>query len=109
MKEVIIKQIKRVLDSCCIWDSYVNKLWDLFGENSEFASEEIINLSICGLFDIIVAHRDFKELNGEFDIFEEILYDTALKRQWAECETAEDIYNYFTNVEKVISLCKEKI
>lgn len=105
-KAIVIKQIERVLESCRIWNDYVIKLQALFGEDSELASKEIINMSICNLFDTIIEVRKFEEFNGEFDIFEEILYDTALERQWAECKTAEDIYNDFINVEKVIFLCK---
>lgn len=108
-KTIITKQIERVLKSCQIWNDYVTKLWELFGEDSEIITEEIINMSICNLFDTIVEARNFEEFDREFDIFEEILYDTALKKQWAECKTAEDIYNCFTNVEKIISLCKNQI
>ena len=106
-KAQVVEQIERVLASCKIWDEYVGKLWTLFGENSEFYSEEIINFSIMNIFDTIVAIRGFEEISGEFTAFEEILYEVALRPR--EYKTAEDIYNLFTNSEKIMVLCKDFI
>ena len=106
-KAQVVEQIERVLASCKIWDEYVGKLWTLFGENSEFYSEEIINFSIMNIFDTIVAIRGFEEISGEFTAFEEILYEVALRPR--EYKTAEDIYNLFTNSEKIMVLCKDYI
>lgn len=108
-KGIVIKQIERVLSSCKLWDDFITQLYQLFGENSETSVEEIVNLFICSIFDTIVEIRGFEEFNGEFDIFEEILYETALKTEQAEYKTAEEIYNCFTNFEQVYSLCKNLI
>lgn len=107
-KADILTQIDNTLEIIHIGDNYITKLWNLFGEGSEFAIAEIINFTIKNAFYFIVAVRGFDEFEEEFELFEEMIYETACPFDYKKpvCKNSNELFEFFTDADKIIAKLK---
>jgi hypothetical protein len=112
-KDFIIKQISALVESHKLWDEMAEHIFALGGELWESKYVETYAFHEGLVYDLIIMHRGYPTLDdGEFDCFQESIYDLAhgqttgifdvdTNEKVAEISSVEELYNWMMQPQEI--------